>query len=154
MNLSLSTQTAIELVTWDDDGGSGVGRSGTRYDIRRRRMPGGDSVPAWWIAIDDDDFCAVDSVEAAIARVEHIEALRCFLHGFAAELDDAQLRRAEALAAEMGAVADLSLARGDFTAEEREAIEQSASMLRSIHHRIRTTRETRGRSGANCASVH
>jgi hypothetical protein len=142
----------MRLVIWSEGSRDGVGRSGTRYSIHYSETPVIDRGPRCRIAVDDEEICAVDSVEAAMGRAEHFEALRCFLFGLAADLSNRQLDQADAVAGEMATAAEQSLDRADLSSDERATIEQSAAALRSIRHRIRAAQEGR-RRGVDASTV-
>jgi hypothetical protein len=142
----------MRLVIWSEGSRDGVGRSGTRYSIHYSETPVIDRGPRCRIAVDDEEICAVDSVEAAMGRAEHFEALRCFLFGLAADLSNRQLDQADAVAGEMATAAEQSLDRADLSSDERATIEQSAAALHSIRHRIRAAQEGR-RRGVDASTV-
>jgi hypothetical protein len=142
----------MRLVTWSEGSRDGIGRSGTRYSIHYSETPIFEHGPRCRIAVDDEEICAVDSVEAAMGRAEHFEALRCFLFGLAEDLSSRQLDQADAVAGEMAAAAEQSLVCRDLSADDRAAVEQSAAALHSIRHRIRAALDSR-RQGLNASTA-
>jgi len=144
----------MRLVIWSEGSCDGVGRSGTRYSIHYSETPTIDHGPRCRIAVDDEEICAVDSVEAAMGRAEHFEALRCFLFGLAGDLSKRQLDQADSVAGEMAAAAEQSLNRPDLSSDERATIEQSAAALHSIRYRIRAAQESRRRGVEASTALH
>ena len=134
---------ANALVRWNGDQSEGEGKSGTSYGI----SPTSDRVELGWvIAVDDNaEFCLTDSADAALARIEDLEALRCVVAGMTTDLTARQLLGASRVTSEMLESIRISLARPGLTQDQRTELQESRANLRGLGTGIKREQDRRYR---------
>jgi hypothetical protein len=131
---------STDLIEWNDTLSDGLGCSGTRYTLsydhpeehRLDENTRGD----WLIIVDGLALSSASSVQAALARSEGLEALRCILQGRGAQISDEHCRVAELVAREMLEAATESLGRS-LRLEDRRDLLRNVDALQALAAAIR-----------------
>lgn len=132
----------MELVTWNDPVTGATGRSGTRYALLRVEVDSAGGTH-WIVTANEQEVCVAQSASAAVSRIEHLEALRCFLKGLAREMTGGQLLQAKAIVLEMTAATDRSLSEDDLNPLDAQKVEESRRALISLRTLIAVEQERR-----------
>lgn len=132
----------MELIIWNDPVTGATGRSGTRYGLQLVSVES-DGREGWLVTADDEEICTAESASAAVSRIEHLEALRCFLKGLAREMTGGQLLQAKAVVAEMTAATSRCLSEEDMDPLDARKVEQSRQALIVLRTRIAVEQERR-----------